>query len=111
MLFPGLPVRIKMKKGIGNEWEALEEIQEVNSADQIDQLNALRFKYRQKSAICIERKVGKFRETKCRVWGRKSERRNLQQIWGRCGKIEIGSIGKHGAFARMPFSVIPAGGP
>ena len=33
-----------MKKAVGEEWKALGEIQEANSAGRIDRLNALRFK-------------------------------------------------------------------
>ena len=45
---PGKPIEIELskKREMGNEWESLEESNVVNSADQIGQLNALRFKMR-----------------------------------------------------------------
>ena len=36
-------IELRKKREIENEWQSLEEDKEVNSADQIDQLNALRF--------------------------------------------------------------------
>ena len=36
---------------VGEEWEAMEEISEVNSANQTDLLEALRFKMKSKIAI------------------------------------------------------------
>ena len=80
------------RQEIENEWKASREIQEANSSDKIDQLSALRFEMRSGKHSLYRGKVGKFRKMKCLVWEIDSERRNLQQIWGRCEEIEIEAI-------------------
>ena len=82
----------------------------MNSAGKIDQLNAFLFKMQSGKHNLSGAKAMKFRNAKCRVWQRDSERRNLHQIWGDARKIEIGSIEKNGAFAGISFSGIPDGG-
>ena len=57
---------LKVKQEVAKEWEAMEEIQEVNSADQIDQLAALRFKMKSGNFNLSSSEVGAFRRTKCR---------------------------------------------
>ena len=76
-------IDLRQKKEIETEWEFLEERKEVNSADKIDQLNALRYK--------TKMGIGTYKEKKRENLGKRNawygeinaERRNLQQIWRR----------------------------
>ena len=74
---------LKAKQEVANEWKAIEEIQVVNIDGQIDQLEALRFKMKLGNFNLPSPKVRKFRKSKC-LECEKSERRNVQEIWG-CG--------------------------
>ena len=77
-------VDLETKQEIENGWKDMEEIQEVNSADQIDQLNASQFKMQSgKYNLPRGEKAMKFWKTQRRVCGRKFPRGGLQQIWGR----------------------------
>ena len=78
-------IELRTKKEMVNGWKDLAEIREVNSADQIGQLNALRF----------EMQSGKFnlpRAKSDQISGNEMpgmrkgipKGGNLQQIWGRC---------------------------
>ena len=92
------------------EWEEMEEIGEVQSANQADQLEALGFKMKSKIAIChVESEIIAENETTgMRKEIQKEETYNKYGYAAR--KIEIGAIGEHGAFIRIPFSGIPDGG-
>ena len=66
-------------------------------------------KYSRESIIRQE-EAGKFRKTKFRVWEEIPKEETYKKYGDASGGIEIGSIEKHGAFARMTFSEIPDGG-
>ena len=78
---PEKPIEIELRKKreIEIEWGPLEEIKEVDSADRIDQLKALRFKTQMGNNNLSRGKAMKFWEMKYREWGN-SKSRNLQQI-------------------------------
>ena len=82
---PGKPSELELNRRleVENEWEDLGEIQEVNSAGRIDQLNALRFKIQTKKRNFPREKSGEISGNVIPgMGGRNPERRNLQQIWG-----------------------------
>ena len=70
----GKEKNVDKKKEVGGECKAMGEISEVNSADQIGQLEASRFKTKSKITIYQARKARKFRKTKCLECGRKFQR-------------------------------------
>ena len=66
----------RKKQGVGNEWKALGAIQEVNSADQIDQLNASRFEMQSRGRICLVGS-GEISENEMPGMGEKSRKKKL----------------------------------
>ena len=72
---------LESKREVVKEWGSPEETQKVDIADQIGQLNALRFKM--KSGRLIYRsQIEKFPgERNTANAGRNSERRNAKKIW------------------------------
>ena len=60
-------LELEKKQEIATEWGFLEESKKVNSADQIDQFNALRFKTQMGSKNYQVGRARKFRKSKCLV--------------------------------------------
>ena len=88
--------------------EIPEENKEVNSADRIDQLNALRFKMQSGNKNSPREKSGEISENEMPRMGKEIPKAETYNKYGdAAGGIGIGDIGKHGAFAEMPFSEIP----
>ena len=86
-------VEIEIEARNRKEWKAMEEIQEVNSADRIDQLNDLRFKMQ-------SRIVRKFRKMKLRECGRKCRKKkstsNMETLLARLELARLGYMGISG---------------
>ena len=68
---------VNKRQEVGKEWEAMGEISEVNSADQIGKLEALRFKMEPKNSNLSRLKARKFWKMKCLECGRQFERKKL----------------------------------
>ena len=69
-------------------------IQEVNSAGQIDQLNALRFKMQSGKFNLSRSKSEKFRKMKCRVCGMKFRKKESTTNMGALlVELEVGLLG------------------
>ena len=85
----------------------MEEIQEVNSADQIDQLEDLRFKMKSGNFNLSSTKVGKFWETKCLGCEKKFRREkrsiNMGMRLGELGSKRSGNMGLLGEYISRKF--------
>ena len=84
----------------------------MNSADQIGQLNDLRYKMQPGKNNASRGKSEIISENEIPGMGKKFRKQKLATNMGdAAGRIEIGDIEKHGTFVRMPFSEIPVGAP
>ena len=82
---------VHQRREVEAECEAMGGIFEVNSADQVDQLEARRFKMKPKNSNLPSSKAEKFREMKCRDCERKSQREKLTiSTAARPGKLKLG---------------------
>ena len=89
----------------------MEEIQEVNSADQIDKLNALRSKLQSGKFNLSRPNSGKISENE--MPGMRKEMTGEEthnKYGGDAREVEIDAIGKHWALVGIRFSEIPDGG-
>ena len=82
----------------------MEESEQVTSDDQIDQLNALRFKTQMGSKNLSREKSVKISENEIPCMGKEIPKEEPYNEYGDTAReVEIGSIGRHGGFLRIPF--------
>ena len=90
----------------------MREIQEANSADQIDQLNAFRRKMQSGKRNLSRGGSGEILENEMPGMGDEIPKEETYNKYGGDARSNgIDAIEKHRAFERMPFSEIPDGGP
>ena len=99
--------RTGKKEEVENEWGALGEIQERNSAGRIDQLNALRFEMQSEKHNMSRGESEGIWEIKCRVRERKFQKKKLATNMGRCAESRNRIYWEECDIRGIPFSVIP----
>ena len=102
--------QMKERQKFEEEWKEMEAINNSQKVNQTDQLEALRFKMKAKIHNLSQEKSEQAMGNEMPGMRKRNPKRNTKQIWGFSTKIEIGAIGKHGTFIRIPFSEIPEGG-
>ena len=106
----GKEKNVDKKKEVGGECKAMGEISEVNSADQIGQLDAFRFEMKSKNSNLSSSKMGEISENETPGMRKAIPKEETYRKYGDAPRnVEIEAIGKHGAFNRVPFSGIPDG--
>ena len=101
-------IELRKKQEIEKGWGSLEENKEVNSDDRIGQLNSLRFEIQSENKNSLMWRIEQISENEMPGMGEVIPKAETYNKYGdAAGGIGIGDIGKHGAFAEMPFSEIP----
>ena len=83
----------------------------MHSADQIDQLNALRFEMQSGKFNLSRSNSEKISENEIPGMRNEIPKEETRAKYGDAAmEVEIGAIGKRGAFRRIPFAGMPDGG-
>ena len=99
---------LKVKQEVAKEWKEMEEIQEANSADQIYQLEALRFKMK---SMDFNLPSSRSVEIAANEMPGMRKEMPIGETFSKYGdsarRVEIESIEKHGTFIGIHLSEIP----
>ena len=104
-------IELRTKQETESEWEDVEEIQEADSAYQIDQLNALRFKMQSGKFNMPRSKREKISDNAMMGMRENIPKEETYNKYGGAPRgVELEDIERQWEFARIPFSGIPDGG-
>ena len=96
---------LKEKREVAKDWAELGEIREVNSADKIGQLEALRFKMNSGNSNLPSSKSEEILENGVPGLRQEIQKEEMFKKYGDSARqVEIGATEKHVTFRRIPFS-------
>ena len=101
---------MKERQKVEEEWKEIAGINNSQNVNQTHQLEAMRFKMKAKNHNLSKEKSEQILENEMPGMRKAIRKEETQNKYGDdARKIDIGAIGEHGTFIRIPFSEIPEG--
>ena len=98
---------LRIRQEVEKEWGEWDNVVDVKSADEVDPLIGLRFKFGNKKNLPMEASE-LILENEMPGMGKEIPKEETYNKYGDAArKIEIEAIEKHGTFIRVPFDQIP----